>query len=108
MGRIEDHPLRGDVRAGLLVTVNSDDPAYFGGYVDDNYRLIQGALGIDDGELARLAEASFQAAFLGEERRTGTSTSWRWRAGRRVRAAGNPRRRWRGVTAPPPARCRAG
>jgi len=43
------------IDAGLLVTVNSDDPAYFGGYIDDNYRLIQRHLGIDDAQLLQLA-----------------------------------------------------
>jgi adenosine deaminase len=62
--RMEDHPLRAMIDAGLMVTVNSDDPAYFGGYIDDNYQLIRRDLAIDDAQLIRLAGNSFQAAFL--------------------------------------------
>jgi len=67
--RIEHHRLREMIDAGLLVTVNSDDPAYFGGYVDDNYQLLRDGLGLDDRQLVRLAENSFRAAFLAPEER---------------------------------------
>ncbi len=67
--RIEDHCLPAMIDAGLLVTVNSDDPAYFGGYVDDNYRLLERDLGIGRAQLVKLAENSFRAAFLDAERR---------------------------------------
>ena len=40
------HPLRRMMDKGLVVTINSDDPAYFGGYVNDNYRAVSGALGL--------------------------------------------------------------
>ncbi|MGD0449225.1 MAG: adenosine deaminase [Candidatus Dormibacteria bacterium] len=69
VGRVEDHPLLTMLDAGLLVTVNSDDPAYFGGYIDDNYRLIQQHLGIDDAQLLQLAGNSFRAAFLSDAER---------------------------------------
>ena len=69
VGRMEDHPLPAMIKAGLLVTVNSDDPAYFGGYIDDNYRLIQRHLGIDDAHLLQLAGNSFRAAFLSDAER---------------------------------------
>jgi adenosine deaminase len=69
--RIEHHRLPDLIEAGLLVTVNSDDPAYFGGYIDDNYELIRNRLGIDDRQLVRLAENSFRAAFLAPEKRDG-------------------------------------
>jgi adenosine deaminase len=62
--RIEEHRLPEMIDAGLMVTVNSDDPAYFGGYIDDNYQLIRTGLGIDDAQVRKLAENSFQAAFL--------------------------------------------
>jgi adenosine deaminase len=62
--RLADHPLRALLDAGLLVTVNSDDPAYFGGYVEDNYQAVQRALALTDEQLRRLAANSFQAAFL--------------------------------------------
>ncbi len=56
--------------AGLHATVNSDDPAYFGGYVNANYRAVQAALGLDRDDLTHLARNSFEAAFLeaGEKR----------------------------------------
>jgi adenosine deaminase len=58
------------LKAGLLVTVNSDDPAYFGGYVDDNYSAIAASLGLDDTTLADLARNSIRASFIDEQRRT--------------------------------------
>lgn len=58
------HPIQEMMRRGLLVTVNSDDPAYFGGYVDENYAALasQFALGRDD--LATLALNSVEASFV--------------------------------------------
>ncbi len=61
------HPLRQMLEKGLRVTVNSDDPAYFGGYINENYRAVQQALGLSNGALADLARNSFHAAFLSEE-----------------------------------------
>lgn len=58
------HPIKELADRGLLVTVNSDDPAYFGGYVNENYQAIQDALGFADDSLAKLARNSFQASFL--------------------------------------------
>jgi adenosine deaminase len=55
--------------AGLLVTVNSDDPSYFGGYVEDNYQGLRTALGLTDDQLRLLARNSFKASFLDEARR---------------------------------------
>ena len=52
---------------GLLVTVNSDDPAYFGGYVADNYLAVAEALGLSGGELVELARNSFEASFLPDD-----------------------------------------
>ncbi len=60
------HPLKEMLDAGLAVTVNSDDPAYFGGYVNQNYRAVQEALGLTDEDLGRIARNSFEAAFLGQ------------------------------------------
>jgi adenosine deaminase len=51
------------------VTVNSDDPAYFGGYVEANFAAVERELGITDPDLRRLAENSFHAAFLTDEQR---------------------------------------
>lgn len=64
---IRHHPLRAMIEKGLLVTVNSDDPAYFGGYINENYMAVQQALGLSDDGLAQLARNSFEAAFLPEE-----------------------------------------
>ncbi len=63
---LEQHNLRQLMAAGLRVTVNSDDPAYFGGYVNENYRAVQRALGLSPEELRRLAKNSFLASFLPE------------------------------------------
>ena len=60
------HPLREMLERGLKVTINSDDPAYFGGYINKNYLAAQQALGLNRGQLAALARNSFEASFLGE------------------------------------------
>jgi adenosine deaminase len=62
--RLEDHNLATLLRSGLLVTVNSDDPAYFGGYVGDNLRATAEALALTDAEVLELARNSFHASFL--------------------------------------------
>jgi adenosine deaminase len=64
---LREHPLLRMLERGLRVTVNSDDPAYFGGYVNENYLAIQEALGLGREELAALARHSFEASFLREE-----------------------------------------
>ncbi len=58
------HPLRRMMELGLFVTVNSDDPAYFGGYVNENYAAVQDALGLSRPDLAALARNSVEASFL--------------------------------------------
>jgi adenosine deaminase len=63
---LERHNLRELLAAGLRVTINSDDPAYFGGYVNENYRATQRALGLSAGDVRRLAKESFLASFLPE------------------------------------------
>nr|RZI36036.1 Adenine deaminase [Cryobacterium sp. SO1] len=60
------HPLPAMLAAGLLVTISSDDPAYFGGYVDDNLDALQNEFGLDHAQMATLARNSFRAAFLPE------------------------------------------
>jgi adenosine deaminase len=62
--RLEEHPLARMLEAGLLVTVNSDDPAYFGGYAGENFDGVRDALGLDPEQLRTLARNSFEAAFL--------------------------------------------
>jgi adenosine deaminase len=59
---IASHPIARMLRAGLRATINSDDPAYFGGYVADNYRAVAGLLTRDD--LVTLARNSFLGSFL--------------------------------------------
>ncbi|MFD5429724.1 adenosine deaminase [Streptomyces sp. NPDC127084] len=61
---LEDHPLRAMMDAGLLVTVNSDDPAYFGGYIGDTFHAVREALGLDREQMRQLARNSFAASFL--------------------------------------------
>ncbi len=61
---IESHPLDQMLALGLRATVNSDDPAYFGGYVADNYRAVAQARGLDKTALATLARNSFTGSFL--------------------------------------------
>ncbi len=67
---IADHPLKRMLELGLCVTVNSDDPAYFGGYVGANYRAVEEGLALGPEQIARIARNSFQASFLtpGEKR----------------------------------------
>jgi adenosine deaminase len=60
---LREHPLKRLMEAGVLVTVNSDDPAYFGGYVADNYVAIAEALGLSEEEIAQLAENSLLASW---------------------------------------------
>jgi adenosine deaminase len=69
-----EHPLPRMLDAGLLATVNSDDPAYFGGYVDDNLAAVRREFGFDDEQLARLARNSFDACFAPE------ADKQRWKA----------------------------
>lgn len=65
---ISEHPLKRMLEAGLNVCVNSDDPSYFGGYVDDNYRAVAEALGLTRGQLAQLARNSILSSVLPKER----------------------------------------
>ena len=60
------HPIDAMLRAGLRATINSDDPAYFGGYVNDNYRAAASGRGLSRDDLATLARNSFLGSFLGE------------------------------------------
>jgi len=63
---LKDHPLRRMLQLGLRATVNSDDPAYFGGYVNENFRAVTKALGLTKAELVTLAKNSFLGSFLDE------------------------------------------
>ena len=61
--RMEEHPLLSMLERGLKVSINSDDPAYFGGYVADNYLTIANALGASREALRALAVNSLESAF---------------------------------------------
>ena len=61
------HPALSLLEKGLLVTVNSDDPAYFGGYVGENYLQAQRALNLTVDEIGILAKNSFRASFLSKK-----------------------------------------
>lgn len=61
---LEVHPLSSMIEAGLNVCLNSDDPAYFGGYVGDNYTDVQAAQQLDDSTMVDLARRSIEASFL--------------------------------------------
>ncbi|HYI47257.1 MAG TPA: adenosine deaminase [Allosphingosinicella sp.] len=63
---MEAHPIDAMLRAGLRVTVNSDDPAYFGGYVNDNYHAAAIGRGLGRDDLVTLARNSFLGSFLDE------------------------------------------
>ena len=64
------HPLPRMLELGLKVCINSDDPAYFGGYIDDNYTAVATAFSLDDDQLATLARNAVDAAFIDADRRT--------------------------------------
>jgi len=67
VGDMEEHPIDEMLRLGLRATINSDDPAYFGGYVNDNYRAAATARGLGTEQLAALARNSFLGSFLTPE-----------------------------------------
>ena len=64
--RLEQHSLKQLLDAGLKVTINSDDPAYFGGYIAQNYVDTARALGLSRAELKRIARNSLEASFVPE------------------------------------------
>lgn len=66
---LDHHPLRRMLERGLLVTVNSDDPAYFGGYLGDVLTATVTALHLDEHHVIRLVKNSFEAADLDADRR---------------------------------------
>ncbi len=68
-GRMEEHNLRALLDAGLVATINSDDPAYFGGGMNANWLAAFDSLELDTGHLLVLAKNSFRASFLDRERK---------------------------------------
>ena len=69
VGTLADHPLPAMLAEGLIVTINSDDPPYFGGYLDANYAAIQEHCAVTPGQLETLALNSFDASFTDDSRR---------------------------------------
>ncbi|MCB9283282.1 MAG: adenosine deaminase [Lewinellaceae bacterium] len=64
---LDNYPIQKMMDKGLLITINSDDPAYFGGYINENYLGIAQPLHLSKETLAELAKNSFRASFLPEE-----------------------------------------
>ncbi len=64
---LDVHPLKKAMDAGLMVTVNSDDPSYFGGYIADNYKAIQKALKLEPADIVTLAKNSFTSSFIDDK-----------------------------------------
>jgi adenosine deaminase len=64
---LADHVLPVMLEDGLRACVNSDDPAYFGGYVDENLAAVRAVFDFDDATLARLARNSFDATFAPDD-----------------------------------------
>ncbi|WP_374641415.1 adenosine deaminase [Hydrogenophaga sp.] len=66
---LRDHPLKKMLDAGLCVTINSDDPAYFGGYMNENWTQTVQALQMDRDDVVAIARNSFEASFINDQRR---------------------------------------
>ena len=66
---LKEHNLKDLLNAGLMVMVNSDDPAYFGGYLNENLVKSQAALNLSKNELKTLIINSFKSSFLSEEKK---------------------------------------
>ncbi len=66
LGDLKDSPVKAQLEQGLLVCVNSDDPAYFGGYIGKNYEAITDALDLSADQIVQLARNSFTGSFLPE------------------------------------------
>ena len=65
--QLEQHNLKLLLQRGLCVTINSDDPAYFGGYIGENYLRTQQALNLNDADIYALTKNAFTASFLSDE-----------------------------------------
>ncbi len=61
---LQDHPIKQMLKKGLMATINSDDPAYFGGYINDNFYQLAAAVDLSDDDIFTLVENSFKASFL--------------------------------------------
>lgn len=66
---LKDHPLKNLLDKKVFVTVNSDDPAYFGGYINENFHAVQKALDLSKDDIIVLAKNSFEASFLSQDKK---------------------------------------
>ena len=66
-GHMREHNLKRLLDRGLCITVNSDDPAYFGGYLNENFHAVHRALDLQRDEIVQLVKNSFEASFLSAE-----------------------------------------
>jgi len=66
---LKNHPLRTMMNKGMNVTVNSDDPAYFGGYINQNFIKITNALGLSEQDIYELVKNSIESSFADKKRK---------------------------------------
>ncbi|MGY8780237.1 MAG: adenosine deaminase [Fidelibacterota bacterium] len=66
---LKEHPVKKLMKGGLMVTINSDDPAYFGGYMNENYFAVAHALDLTKKQISDLSKNSFKASFLSQEKK---------------------------------------
>jgi adenine deaminase len=85
--RLEDHCLRALLEHGLCVTVNSDDPAFFGGYMTENLLAVTRALGLDEDALLALSRNAVEASFASDARKQELSAAIDARRPRAVRSS---------------------
>ncbi|HTN69025.1 MAG TPA: adenosine deaminase [Dysgonamonadaceae bacterium] len=64
---LKNHPLKRKMDKNLMVTINSDDPSYFGGYINQNYLAVADALNLTRGDILTLAKNSIQSSFLSND-----------------------------------------
>ena len=67
---MKNHPAKKMLDRGLLITLNSDDPAYFGGYVNDNFYAIADALDLSSADIITLVKNAFSGSFLPKDQVT--------------------------------------
>lgn len=67
---LKNHPLKKMLELGIIATINSDDPAYFGGYMNANYNAVTEALNLQKSDLIQLAKNGFTASFADDARKT--------------------------------------
>ena len=64
--KMSDHNVKYLLERGLCVSINSDDPAYFGGYIEENYKAVRDALGLTSAQITQIARNSFMSSFLSD------------------------------------------